>query len=943
MANHTKNCDNQINVGDTPLSPIVSIPSYLTSRQIGLDGLHRKSWKYQKYPVIGALEMFDDPFNNRPNKENRTTLPISTSKYQHGIENVHNYNGIKGRKSLIAHLGCVNALAFGPSGSGTLISAGDDRRVLVWKCPQFEDNDRVRPVALPGEHDSNIFCIDFNGRNETKIFSGGNDERVLVHDTSAGGRTQDIFLHEAAVYGIDGHPMNRDIFVTACADGRVQMFDLRQNSNEDPLLVAAATRPFRPFLGVQFNPCEPRLLITANQKEGARLWDIRQPRKSVLEYGSVGLGKFNGSRWHGDAAERCMAVRFNSNGTRIAALGRRMPPVVYELSSPKPFAEFDSPGYYNSCTMKSICFGGLNDDYVLAGSDDFNLYAWKMPEEVAEGAEKTQLINRASVVLRGHRSIVNQVRYNHSDGTIATAGVEKCIRLWSPFQMPDREQIAGRNDPEKLGDTNSDNTNLHGGTEDRTISSRSNYLRLVEESHTILSHDYTNETTQENPRMLAFFDRLVQREMEDNRFSSSSSSSDGDGPGGTSPKSSSSDSIISHVSDLTESDNEILDKKSDTLIENSNSHMESRGPTNLNSNNSQNVTAIGRFILDNIDSNSFNNDSTTSDNINLHEIVSNDNEGVSTISNTNSGEVIENDEDQSITISNLIAKKRKKLKAYRLKKFKRARKFEANGSRARAANLLTYRNLRYEQKLKMAKKIVSLSDSSSSSSSTTSESDSDRKESDSDKEISNKKEGVSPDSILNSRKNSSDATCRNSRGDNSARLATYTIKIPTKSLKNDSKMRDSILRALKEYETEEEDKLEHKQRSEKDLTCCSTSESELNISVEQLPETSLDIISPQITYNNGENSSEKTDKETYLHNSLQENNCDNKQGLLTEAFNNAACSDIKEHVENNISCDNITSKNSSETGEQLEKVYFKNGGMATKGKRSYRKRKLSDD
>ena len=108
-----------------------------------------------------------------------------------------------------------------------------------------------------------------------------------------------LFLHEAAVYGIDGHPFNGNIFVSACADGRVQMFDLRQNPKEnvDPLLVAVATRPFRPFLGVQFNPCEPRLLVTANQKEGARLWDVRKPRRSVLEYGSVELGKYNGSRW----------------------------------------------------------------------------------------------------------------------------------------------------------------------------------------------------------------------------------------------------------------------------------------------------------------------------------------------------------------------------------------------------------------------------------------------------------------------------------------------------------------------------------------------------------------------------------------------------------------------------------------------------------------------
>lgn len=35
------------------------------------------------------------------------------------------------------------------------------------------------------------------------------------------------------------------------------------------------------FHSVMFNPVEPRLLATANSKEGVGLWDIRKPRRSV--------------------------------------------------------------------------------------------------------------------------------------------------------------------------------------------------------------------------------------------------------------------------------------------------------------------------------------------------------------------------------------------------------------------------------------------------------------------------------------------------------------------------------------------------------------------------------------------------------------------------------------------------------------------------------------
>lgn len=41
------------------------------------------------------------------------------------------------------------------------------------------------------------------------------------------------------------------------------------------------------------------------------------------------------------------------------------------------------------------------------------------------------------MVLYSHRSIVNQVRYNQQKCLIASSGVEKIIKLWSPFEMDD--------------------------------------------------------------------------------------------------------------------------------------------------------------------------------------------------------------------------------------------------------------------------------------------------------------------------------------------------------------------------------------------------------------------------------------------------------------------------------------------------------------------------
>lgn len=80
------------------------------------------------------------------------------------------------------------------------------------------------------------------------------------------------------------------------------------------------------------------------------------------------------------SSQSCMSVRFNKTGTHILALRRRLLPVLYAVDQREPICQFDDYGYYNSCTMKSCCFAGLDDEYVVSGSDNFTLYLWKIPK-----------------------------------------------------------------------------------------------------------------------------------------------------------------------------------------------------------------------------------------------------------------------------------------------------------------------------------------------------------------------------------------------------------------------------------------------------------------------------------------------------------------------------------------------------------------------------------
>ncbi|XP_064489573.1 DDB1- and CUL4-associated factor 5-like [Ornithodoros turicata] len=395
------------------------------------------------------------------------------------------------RKDLYAHYGCVNAIEFSTDGDW-LVSGGDDKRVLLWNI-QEAISGRGSPRSMKGRHNSNIFCLSFDSKRE-HIFSAGNDEQVLVHDVETGA-TMDVFMHGEAVYGLSVEPTNDFVFASACDDGRILIYDIREPSSTDPLLLVASSSAFH---AVTYNPQEPRLLATANSKEGAGLWDVRKPRSCLLRYG----GRLS--------PQSSMSVRFNSTGTLLLALRRRHPPALYQIGTAHPVAEFDHTGYYNSCTMKSCCFAGDQDQFVLSGSDDFKLYLWKIPDaaqshqcfwkERPTSVDHT-FVRRAHMTLKDHRSIVNQVRYNPQNMIIASSGVEKIIKLWSAVSLPGGGGA--------LREIPTDHHETH-----RRMYTYEEYIDLVMESGQFMSHDYSHQSVKEDPRMMAFFDSLVQRDIE---------------------------------------------------------------------------------------------------------------------------------------------------------------------------------------------------------------------------------------------------------------------------------------------------------------------------------------------------------------------------------------------------------------------------------------------
>lgn len=72
------------------------------------------------------------------------------------------------------------------------------------------------------------------------------------------------------MYGLSVDVTNDNIFSTAGEDGLILLFDLRVGTHILTLPKSRAS-----YHAVQFHPFDGRTIITANEKDGAGLWDLR--------------------------------------------------------------------------------------------------------------------------------------------------------------------------------------------------------------------------------------------------------------------------------------------------------------------------------------------------------------------------------------------------------------------------------------------------------------------------------------------------------------------------------------------------------------------------------------------------------------------------------------------------------------------------------------------
>ena len=128
------------------------------------------------------------------------------------------------------------------------------------------------------------------------------------------------------------------------------------------------------------------------------------------------------------------SARFNSSGTRLLCSESDSQLVVYDFPSwQQPFKTgktlLKASDYGNdNWTMYDVsCFAGIDDELVISGSDDCNMYIWSLPDPKGQQCS----VDQPLCVLCGHEKVINCVRCSRDNSTLISCDDSGVIKLWN--------------------------------------------------------------------------------------------------------------------------------------------------------------------------------------------------------------------------------------------------------------------------------------------------------------------------------------------------------------------------------------------------------------------------------------------------------------------------------------------------------------------------------
>ncbi|MFC0844134.1 helix-turn-helix domain-containing protein [Streptomyces noboritoensis] len=288
---------------------------------------------------------------------------------------------------LSGHTDTVKALAFSPDGR-TLATASSDHTVRLWNVTEPR---RPRLLSTLTGHTSQLGTVVFSPDGRTLISASDATPRVWdVSDPRTPRTIAFLTGHTggvgSAVFSPDGHTV-----ATAAWDHTVRLWDLSRPDSPHPL--ATLTDHTAIVWAVAFSP-DGRSLVSSG--DGARLWDVSDPRRPV----------------HMTTVPGFYAAAFTPDGHALVTTD------VDHTARLVDLRELPLVGHGN--VVPSVALNPRGHILATAGWDN-TVRLWDVSDP---------RVRRPLATLTGHTNFVRSVAFSPDGRTLASASDDNTVRLW---------------------------------------------------------------------------------------------------------------------------------------------------------------------------------------------------------------------------------------------------------------------------------------------------------------------------------------------------------------------------------------------------------------------------------------------------------------------------------------------------------------------------------
>ncbi|XP_055605863.1 DDB1- and CUL4-associated factor 8 [Uranotaenia lowii] len=315
------------------------------------------------------------------------------------------------------HDGCVNSLNFNIA--GTLLASGsDDLDINLWN---WQTNKLVKTIV--SGHKSNVFqtkFIEASGyKNEIEIVSTGRDGQVIHNRVCPSGsvkRTM-LFKQTQPIHKIAIPARSPYEFLTACEDGVVKSYDLRDNVGKK------ITNVKRRLYSIATHPFDHEFCVSGND-ESVRVYDRRQSSKLLKQFYAAHI---NNKKQY--ITVTCAV--YNNSGSEILASYSEEDVFLFDNvhhETGKYLHRYS--GHCNVKTIKGVNFFGPNSEYVVSGSDCGNIFIWDKESEIIVNWMKGD-----------DAGVVNCLEPHPEFPILATSGLDSDIKIWVPKGGDDEHEV----------------------------------------------------------------------------------------------------------------------------------------------------------------------------------------------------------------------------------------------------------------------------------------------------------------------------------------------------------------------------------------------------------------------------------------------------------------------------------------------------------------------